>query len=88
MANMYIVTGEELAATADSIREKTGTTAQLEWEENNGFKSIIEAMPSGKTIEVTAATGTVIPPVIGAAVMTDALPNAVEVVAASGNLQS
>ena len=67
MANMYIVTEEELTATADSIRQKTGTTTQLEWEEDNGFKSAIEAIPSGDQIEIANASCEVILPGEGSA---------------------
>lgn len=43
----YIVNDTELTATADSIREKTGDTALLEWVTGKGFADVIAGIESG-----------------------------------------
>lgn len=43
----YIVNDAELTATADSIREKTGDTALLEWVTGKGFADVIAGIESG-----------------------------------------
>lgn len=43
----YIVNDTELTATADSIREKTGDTALLEWVTGKGFADVISGIESG-----------------------------------------
>lgn len=46
-----------LTATADAIREKTGDTAQIQWNESTGFASAISAIESGRKV----ASGQFIP---------------------------
>lgn len=60
--SIYIVTNDELTNTADAIRQKAGTAAELEWEQGNGFKEVIEAIPSGDQIEIASVDAVVIPP--------------------------
>jgi hypothetical protein len=55
MAEQYVVNKEELVASADAIRAKTGDTAEIAWSESTGFASAIEAISSGAKI----ATGSV-----------------------------
>ena len=43
----YIATSAELTETADAIREKTGDSSPIEWEEGTGFASAIADIPSG-----------------------------------------
>ena len=43
----YIVNDTELTATADSIREKTGDTALIEWITGKGFADVIAGIESG-----------------------------------------
>lgn len=43
----YIVTGTELTAVADAIRTKGGTSALIPWQAGTGFKTAIDAIPSG-----------------------------------------
>lgn len=62
---IYTVTEDELTNTADAIRQKAGTTAELEWEQGNGFKEVIEAIPSGDTLTIDEMSGAVILPYRG-----------------------
>jgi len=43
----YLVTDTELTQTAAALRTKGGTSEQIEWGSGTGFKSAIEALPSG-----------------------------------------
>lgn len=43
----YIASNSEFTATADAIREKTGDSSPIEWEEGYGFASAIADIPSG-----------------------------------------
>lgn len=46
MAN-YIVSDTELTATAEAVRQKGGTSALIPWQAGTGFKTAIDAIPSG-----------------------------------------
>lgn len=50
MAEYYIAPKSSFDATADAIREKTGSQATIEWTED-GFADAIEDIPSGYTLE-------------------------------------
>lgn len=59
MAYDKVVDSEKLdgaiKATADAIREKTGTSDQIEWDKNNGFKDSVEGVfNAGKKAEYEA----------------------------------
>lgn len=54
----YIATSTELAATADAIREKTGDSTPIEWEEGTGFASAIADIPSGGGSVITVIDST------------------------------
>lgn len=48
MAEYYIAPKSSFDATADAIREKTGSQATIEWTED-GFADAVDAIPSGGT---------------------------------------
>lgn len=56
MAEYYIAPKSSFDATADAIREKTGSQATIEWTQD-GFADAIEAIPSGVSID-SIANGT------------------------------
>lgn len=43
----YLVTEAELQQTAGALRTKGGTSAPIEWGAGTGFKTAVEALPSG-----------------------------------------
>ena len=47
MAQYYIVSKDSIDASADAIRSKTGSQADIEWDGNDGFASAIAQIPSG-----------------------------------------
>lgn len=54
----YIATSTELTETADAIREKTGDSSPIEWEEGTGFASAIADIPSGGGSVITVIDST------------------------------
>lgn len=51
---MYQVTGEELTATADAIRAKSGTSEPIEWQPTRGFaEAILEGCQADLDLLVT-----------------------------------
>lgn len=54
----YIATSTELIETADAIREKTGDSSPIEWEEGTGFASAIADIPSGGGSVITVIDST------------------------------
>lgn len=43
----YLVTDEQLTATADAIREKTGGTDLITWDESKGFSDAVSGISAG-----------------------------------------
>ena len=55
--NYFIVPNTSLTATATAIREKLGTQSTIEFDNNTGFASSIQAIPTGTSVsEVTIPT--------------------------------
>lgn len=54
----YIATSTELTETADAIREKTGDSSPIEWEEGTGFANAIADIPSGGGSVITVIDST------------------------------
>lgn len=60
MAN-YIATTEQFTATADAIRAKTGSSADLEWDVSTGYADDIAAISTGvDTSDATAAASDIL----------------------------
>lgn len=60
MAN-YIATTEQFTATADAIRAKIGSSADLEWDASTGYADDIIAIPTGvNTSDATAVAGDIL----------------------------
>lgn len=60
MAN-YIATTEQFTATADAIRAKTGSSADLEWDVSTGFADDIAAISTGvDTSDATAVANDIL----------------------------
>ena len=61
--SLYLASDVQLKATANAIREKTGGTLDLEWDESTGFADDIEEIFTGYDVSVvTAAAGDVLSP--------------------------
>jgi hypothetical protein len=43
----YLVTDEQLTATADAIREKTGGTDLITWDDSKGFADVVSGISAG-----------------------------------------
>lgn len=56
----YIVTDQELEATANAIREKGGTTTPLEWKSATGFRDGVNGLNTGAVDSVNGQTGAVV----------------------------
>ena len=47
----YVAAGAALIHTADRIRAKTGDTAKIVWDAENGFGDAVDAIPAGGNVE-------------------------------------
>ena len=58
MSNYSIVPDAALTATANAIRTKSGSQSPIEFDHNTGFKSAVDAIPSGGGPDLSSDTVT------------------------------